>query len=104
MHGAFALRTEILSGFDDPVSEILLPDAVNSYARRQRIIFAGEPLRETQAVRCGPCRERRESSRNIRIDLLRIAQKGPAGTNESMRALDSRALRHHECGGNLEFP
>src|SRR5262245_37955043 len=50
MRRLLAARTEIFRRRDQPRADILLPDAVDDHARRQRIVFVHDPFRQTQTV------------------------------------------------------
>ena len=46
MRGGRAELAVIVGRADDPFAEVMLPDAVDHHARDQRMLWAGEPLRE----------------------------------------------------------
>src|SRR5260370_37754295 len=46
--GSGAAHAEVIECRDQAASEMTLPDPVDDHSRRERIIFAGDPLRQLQ--------------------------------------------------------
>ena len=50
MRGTFAQPTEVARGLDDAASEVVLPNAIDHHARRERILFARDGFGELETA------------------------------------------------------
>src|SRR5262245_7932466 len=99
MRRQFALRTEILAGFDQPFAEQHLPEAIDGDARCQRMFPADQPLRKTEAVVWIAFRHRRQRRRDAALYFFDWRVVSASFSPERMARL--RHLLHHHQGRKI---
>jgi hypothetical protein len=92
-HGTLALRTSL--GFDDPVPETLLLNAVDRHAQQWLSRLTSHRARPGG---CAASRQRRQRSWHIGIDPLAPVCEPPRARNYTGGR--SRLLSHHQWGGS----
>ena len=102
MSRPFALRTEILAGFDQAAPEILLPNPVDGNPRRERIVLADQPSSEPQPVRRRFGRLAAKNGGHTGVYLIVPICESSTYANEVGRARDTGLFTHDQRGGDPE--
>src|SRR5262245_53235912 len=96
MGRALTARAEIFGRRYQPLSEILLPDAIDDDAGSQRVVFVHNPFRQSEPVRRRVFRERVQRGGNARTDgvawALPIAALEDAGLPRDLARGDRKSV------------
>ena len=95
--------SEVIRRGDDALAEMVLPHAVDDHSRRQRIVAAGQPLRESQPI------ARRFSPANRRAQTAsvlpgRAEHLGESGRHLGTGRFDAAALQQTDRGRLARHP
>ena len=100
MAGRFALRAEVLFGFDQPLAEELRPDAVDGDPRGERVVAIDEPAGQRQPVGGGVLGQRAEERGDAGPDLVGRDEEIPLDHHVRFAVLCRRQLAHHGHAGH----
>src|SRR2546425_6713025 len=96
MAGLLALRAEVLGSLDQASAEVVLPVAIDGAARRQRVGWVYQPLRQPQPVARQVLRHRRQARRNAGRDFFAVVAIVAAAEHKRLARL--LCLAHHHRG------